>query len=543
MLIRLLLCLLTLSLPLMAGEAERVVVVVNSNDPGSLQIAEHYVAARGIPVENIIPIATSTKETVSVREYVDTIYNPLLGALVEKGWIEGARSRTADPIGRYRMSLSLHQISYLVTTRGVPLRIDNAPELMEPGTENLQEILKVNRGSVDSDLAVMAVPATLPLTSLVKNPYFQNLNPSEQDQSTVLRVCRLDGITVDSVIRLIDRSLEAERVGLRGRAYLDIGGPHETGDQWFSEVAELLKASYFDTTIEKTKRPMDDRDRLDAPAIYMGWYRPNVIGPWRQQRWDVPVGAIGFHLHSFSATTVRQANKGWVGPLVEQGYCATVGNVYEPYLEFTHRPQLLLQHLMRGGTFGEAAAFSYPVASWMGIAVGDPLYRPFAQGLKAQLKMMTEPMSAYVALREINRIVRVDGSGAAISYARSQFLQNPSLALAYRLAQLHDQAGQGREAVEALKVIRYIDYFAKEERVLVSQIADMLNKHGESRMAFDVYAKLNAERNLPKSLRLRFLENGSKVAMAAGETTVGSQWTMKARQLKQPPVKQQLTKG
>ena len=189
----------------------------------------------------------------------------------------------------------------------------------------------------------------------------------------MLRVCRLDGITVAAVKRLIDRTLEAERIGLRGRAYIDIGGPHPAGDDWFQAAAERVQGAHFDTTIERSKRPMDDRDRLDAPAIYMGWYRRHAIGPWRQPRWEVPPGAIGFHLHSFSATTLRSPNKGWVGPLVEQGYAATIGNVWEPYLEFTHRPQLLLQHLLQGGTFGAAAAYSYPVTSWMGIAVGDRL--------------------------------------------------------------------------------------------------------------------------------------------------------------------------
>lgn len=540
---RLIPILLVISGTLFANEADRVIVVVNSNDPGSLEIAEHYVSKRGIPAENIVRIAASTKETISVQEYVDTVYNPLLGQLIESGWIEGARSRSADHIGRYRMAIAMHKISYLVTTRGVPLRITNAPELLEPGTEKLQDILKVNRGSVDSDLAVMAVPGGLPLTSLLKNPYFQNPNPSDQDKSTVLRVCRLDGISVESVKRLVDRSIEAERIGLRGRAYIDIGGPHATGDEWFQLAADLAKAAHFDTTIETSKRPMDERDRLDAPAIYMGWYRAHAIGPWRQARWDVPAGAIGFHLHSFSATTVRTPNKGWVGPFIEQGYCATIGNVWEPYLEFTHRPQLLLQHLLSGRTFGEAAAYSYPVTSWMGIAVGDPLYRPFALGLDAQLKLKDEPMSAYVALREINRVEAADGAKAAVAYARSQFMQNPSLAMAFRLAQLHDQAGEGSKAVEALKVIRYIDYFAVEERVLVSEIANLLSKHGEHRMAYEVYAKLLAERNLPKALRIQLLDRGSKIAMAAGETNVGSQWTMKARQLKQPPAKKKPANG
>ena len=69
-----------------AGEAAHVVVVVNANDSGSTEIAKYYTEQRGIPKANIIALEMPTKETVTVREFVDTIYNPLLNALIEKGW-------------------------------------------------------------------------------------------------------------------------------------------------------------------------------------------------------------------------------------------------------------------------------------------------------------------------------------------------------------------------------------------------------------------------------------------------------------------------
>ena len=56
-------------------------------------------------------------------------------------------------------------------------------------------------------------------------------------------------------------------------------------------------------------------------------------------------------------------------------------------------------------------------------------------------KRSDEALSAYVVLREINRILDREGIDAAIAYARSQWMQNPSLALAYRLATLCEQAG------------------------------------------------------------------------------------------------------
>lgn len=536
---RLLLFLGLLPAVLIANEAERVVIVANSNDSGSVEIAEYYAKQRQIPVENIIALPMPTKETITIREYVDTLYNPLLGQLIDKGWVKGARSGAADTVGRKRMSIGAHSMSYLVTTRGVPLRFANDPQLYEPETANLQKELRMNQGSVDSDLMVMAVPAQLPLTSLLKNPFFEKDYPPQQVTTAFVRVCRLDGPSVDRVLSLIDRTIEAEKRGLRGRAYIDTGaGPNPKGNEWINAAGDYAEAAHFDTDFEGTRAQMNFSHRLDAPAIYMGWYRADAYGPWKEPRWSVPPGAIAFHLHSYSATTVRSSTKRWLGPFVQQGYCATVGNVYEPYMDFTHHPHLMLKHLLAGRTFGEASAYSYPVSSWMGVAIGDPLYRPFKVSLKQQLTELEEgPWASYVIIREVNRRKAEVSAGEALSYARAMYIKYPSLALAYKLAGLHQELGQPRKGVEALKIIRYMSVFPVDERVLVKQIADFLHTYGESEMALEVYEKLVSEKDLGKSLRIVLLEDGSKIAQQVGKRTLASSWGMQARQLKQPPVK------
>ena len=384
---------------------------------------------------------------------------------------------------------------------------------------------------------VLAVPGQLPLSSLLKNPYFETAYPTQQVRSQFLRVSRLDGPSVQKVLALIDRTLEAEEVGLRGRAYIDVGaGPNPKGNEWIQAAGEYAEAAFFDTDFEATRTQMDFRHRLDAPAIYMGWYRPAAYGPWRQPRWSVPPGAIAFHLHSYSAATVRSARKRWLGPFVQQGYCATVGNVYEPYIEFTHQPQLFLKHLLSGRTFGEAAAYSYPATSWMGLAIGDPLYRPFKLSLKQQVtELEAGPWTSYVLIREANRRRAEVSTEEALSYARAMYLKYPSLALAYKLAQLHHELGQPRKALEALKIIRYMTVFPIEERVLVKQIADFLHQYGDSELAFEVYEKLLAEKDLDKRLRINVLEDGAKIAQTVGKLRLASSWGMQARQLKQPP--------
>ena len=519
-----------------AGEAAHVVVVVNANDSGSTEIAKYYTEQRGIPKANIIALEMPTKETVTVREFVDTIYNPLLNALIEKDWMNAVKANGRDVVGRERVSVATHHISYLVTTRGVPLRIANDPTLLGAGLEQLPKQFKVNNGSVDGELALLAAPANLPMAAFVPNPLFSKMAPTSADAKRVIRVSRLDGPSVGAVKKMIARSMQAEAEGLMGRAYFDIGGPHAKGDAWMIAAGDLAVAAYFDTSLEKTKRPMDGRDRYDAPAIYMGWYRQNAYGPWREAKWSVPPGAIGFHLHSFSATTVRSTSKGWLGAFVNQGYCATVGNVYEPYLEYTHRPQMLLGALLDGHTFGEAAMFSNPALSWQGVAIGDPLYRPFKIGLDEQLqKSMNHSFSAYLCLRQINRLQAEGKADEAVAFARTQFVRQPSLALAYQLAKLYAAKDQSKKAVEALKVVRYITVFSSDEIVLVKKVADFLNKHAEGELALDLYRKLIDRDGLAKALKISLLEGGAKVAMNVGETTLASAWTLTARKLKTPP--------
>jgi uncharacterized protein (TIGR03790 family) len=513
-----------------------VVIVVNSEDADSVAIGEYYAQQRGIPAQNIVHLSTSTQETISLSEYVETISNPLLNELLKREWISGVKSAEKDRYGRERLSVAVHRISYLVTIRGIPLRFSNDAELLQGDPAQIPKQFQVNQAAVDSELTLLPAPAGVSMTAFIPNPYFDGKLVSDSDANRIIKVARLDGPTKANVIRLIDRTIEAEKSGLIGRAYIDSGGPHAKGDEWINQTGDLAQAAYFDTEFETSKRPRGYQDRLDGPALYFGWYRTHAYGPWREPRWSVPPGAIGYHLHSFSATTVRSASKGWVGPLVAQGYCATFGYVYEPYLEFTIRPHMLLQYLLAGQNFGDAIVWSNPSLSWQAVAVGDPLYRPFKMDLDAQLEAaMDGPFAAYLGLRQLNRLEAEASADEALAYARKLFLSRPSLAIAYRLAQMYEARSQTKEAREVLKVIRYINSFSRDETALVQRIANLLHELGDADLAFEVYEKLLSESGQPKALRIALLDGGAPVATAAGEVVAASQWNLESQKLKHPP--------
>ena len=527
----------TISLPAQtnAALAEEMVIVVNRNDPDSLSIGQHYARQRGIPESRIVHLSAPIKETISIAEYVNTVANPLLNALLENEWVKGVKAGSKDVYGRERLSVSIHSIPFVVLIKGVPLRITHDPLLIEESSANLPMQFRVNNGSVDGEIALLLAPPRTSMTALVPNPYFEKSSISSTDANRLLRVTRLDGPTKANVMNLIDRTLIAEEIGLMGRAYIDTGGPHAKGDEWIRAAGAIAEGAFFDIDYETSKRAMDYRDRLDAPAIYMGWYRPHAQAQWRSPRWPVPPGAIGFHLHSFSGTSVR-STKTWLGAFIAQGYCATVGNVYEPYLEHTHRPQVLLAHLMSGGSCGEAVALSTPSLSWQNVAIGDPLYRPFKVSLAEQLKSSEgSTFTAYAIIREINRMLVEEGSEPAIAYARSEFISQPSLALAYRLAQLYTSEARDREAVEVLKIIRFITSFSPDDFVLVQKIANFLYKRGEGEMAFNIYKKLLEERDLDKQLKIALFQGGARIADAQNEPVIASRWNIEASKLKSPP--------
>lgn len=357
--------------------AARVVVVVNSRQPESAELAQFYVKVRGIPAANIVALPLPEEETITWRQFLDEVFGPLQDELYRRGWLEGVAGSRRDRLGRRRYAFTGQNISFLVTCRGVPLRIANAPELLTSPARFGGPFNK-NEAAVDSELTLLAGESYDPAGPMA-NPCFAQRGPATLDALQVVKVCRLDGPTWTDARHLVTAALEAERTGLRGRYYVDLHGPHPEGDVWLRETATELRTLGFDGDVEDTPATFAASARFDRPIFYFGWYAADVNGPFLNPGFRFPPGAIALHIHSYSAQTMRSDSVGWCGPLIARGVTATLGNVYEPDLKFTHRPDLLVEALARGDNFGDAAYYALPALSWQAIAIGDPLYRPWAR--------------------------------------------------------------------------------------------------------------------------------------------------------------------
>jgi uncharacterized protein (TIGR03790 family) len=518
----------------------RVLVLANADDPESLEVARHYVERRGLGERAIVALPMPLTEEITWPEFIRAIWNPLLNEAIDRGAIDAIAMRLTDELGRTKIAAAGHRLDALVVCRGVPLRVAHDPALFDERSNPLaaNPVLRTNEGAVDSELTLLAQNGA-PIAALVPNPvHAAGAAPSLDDPlRQIIPVGRLDGPTAADAKALVDRALEAERHGLWGRAYVDIGGPHRQGDEWLEGCVPELTALGFETDVDRERDTLGAHARFDAPVLYFGWYAGGINGPFAAPGFRFPPGAIALHIHSFSATTLRSSARGWTGPLVARGVTATVGNVAEPYLQFTHQPHLLLRALMRGEPLGVAALRSVNALSWKAILVGDPLYRPFAVAADAQWERRADlPTEAepYARIRRMRMLAAAGRGEEALALGAAGMRQNPSLPLALTLAGMQLSAGDAVSARRTLGVFAVMPRWRPADRPLVVAAAQALQAAGAAPEGVKLIERLLGEADLEATFRVATLKQGAALARAANDFTRAGRWDAEHQRMTAP---------
>lgn len=375
----------------------QTIVVFNAAVPDAEALAKFYAEKRGIADDHLIGLDCPTEEEISREQYDATIAEPLRKIFDERGWWRVHES----PDGARRVqTLAIH---FVALVRGMPLKISPVAAAYPGDTSGAGPIQSRNEASVDSELSVLGF-FTKQISGAVNNPYFQGYRPiAELTAAPVLLVTRLDAPESGTVRRMITDAIETEKNGLWGRAYVDAtnetSGGREVGNAWMRAIVDQSHKEGVPVVFDDLANVFPDNYPMTDCALYYGWYTGNVVGPFNQPGRFVP-GAVAAHIHSFSAATLRDGNSGWAGPLVSRGAAATVGNVYEPYLELTAHLDILNDRLLHGFTFAESVFMASRVLSWMGVAVGDPLYRPYLNWTQIDSKTPSKSATPWRAYHE-----------------------------------------------------------------------------------------------------------------------------------------------
>lgn len=432
-----------------AESGETVLVIFNKKVPESKQVAEHYARLRRVPDGQVIGYDLPTTETMTRTEFTTRLQKPLFDYLVLRGIFTVSPWETAPDGVSKRQRVTTSGIRYAVLCYGVPLRILPDETLAESGAANVRQELRKNGAAVDSELALLPLTRqTVLLAGLIPNPFYgatgtnvARIHPT----NGVLMVTRLDGPTPEIARGLADKAGEAERTGLWGRAYFDArgitNGSYAQGDSWIRGAAELARRMGYETTLDLADATFPESFPMSQIALYAGWYAGGPVGPFARAKVEFMPGAFAYHLHSFSAHTVRSTTANWVGPLLAKGATATIGYVDEPYLATTCELAVFMQNFLHNGaSFGEAAYAAERALSWQTTVVGDPLYRPFGKPLDLLhygLEQHHSRLAEWSHVLVMNRnIVMGIGPDELITYAKQQTLTEHSAVLTEKLGDL-----------------------------------------------------------------------------------------------------------
>ncbi|MCY0988811.1 TIGR03790 family protein [Nannocystis sp. ILAH1] len=326
----------TVILPRASIQPEELAVLANDQDPQSMAVAAHYMAARGLPADNLVVLsfappgdALAADVFAGLKGQVDAALGPDIQALAI-AWTKPYRVDCQSLVSAFALG---H---------------DPAKYCSQPCSETAPS------GYYDSS-------SLRPFTDLGLRP-----------------AMHLAGTSLENVQALIDRGVAADATAPSGTGYFvrttdtarSVRWPSFTAtvDQW---SPERIAMEYVDNAMGMGSDALDGKVDIlfyftglaDVPGIATNTYLP---------------GAVADHLTSYGGQ-ICDSGQMSICRWLEAGATGSYGTATEPcnYPQKFPETQVFVPHYWRGETLIEAY---WKSVSWPGegVFVGEPLARPYA---------------------------------------------------------------------------------------------------------------------------------------------------------------------
>jgi uncharacterized protein (TIGR03790 family) len=381
---------------------QNVLVLYNADqgtDGAGFQIADYYRQARpGVHLLGISGIdsilQSSTREVVSAESYLSVIRPQILSGIA------------SIP----------ESIDVIVTTKGLPLKIDGGPQ--EPGTSFINyrrysslesELTRIDSISTRDKMVEQYIFAGFPEIdpTLASNPYYNKnqhfiRSGSDHVNGDIRLTSRLDGYSVDSVKGMIDRSQHVfVRPGTNLIVADDVLGTGRV-DQMTNDVpggpgpglVNAVSAKGFGVLYDDTFSAITTSQVPIHGYVSHGTNDGNGVGLEKgyiqdQLDFNLGKGAVFLTHESWNARSFDpslEQTQGLVAQWLAIGGSAGLGHVSEPYngSDNVTNEDLLFAGLLpaansspgtSGLTFVEAAWTATRQLSYVNTVVGDPLMK------------------------------------------------------------------------------------------------------------------------------------------------------------------------
>jgi len=367
---------------------DHVLVLENRNSPTSMEIAKYYREMRG--VKKIFPIRCPdsavdvANETLDFSTFQETIGKPL--------WEYLAKEPTID---------------YIVLSKGIPIRLSDAPVGFAPGRPSLDSCVAALDYFHDSkSLRAVIVENDLKGTCFV-NKFWNATERFSHAKYGGYLVTRLDGYTAASAKALVDSAIAGEKRRATGTILLDSMtlvepidiskvpfSPIKAGMKDMESIAEIawgewnvdLFAAYTNlsslgipTELDRSENFVGNRQGLMGYASWGSNDGKYTAASYRSLGFDA--GGIAETAVSTSARTFLPTAGGQslIADLIEARVTGVKGYCDEPFLLAVASPTILFDRYTRGWNLAESFYAASRFVGWEDIVIGDPLSAPYAK--------------------------------------------------------------------------------------------------------------------------------------------------------------------
>ena len=312
-----------------AINAAQLAVVINDEDPASVEIGMYYAERRGLPPENVIHTRFPPDK-------------PILSSAVFKQIYAQVTALTPDTVQAYAL------------TWANPIRV------------NCMSITTAFAMGYATRHCAKGCRAIAP------NPYFNSASSAPYTDLGIRPTMSIAARTVDNAKLLIDRGVLADGTRPAATAYFVIT-PDKARNARAPAFAQAQRRLGASVPI-RVERARGIRDKFDIMFYFTG--TPHV--PFLDTIGFLP-GAMADHLTSAGGRLLNSPQMSALAWL-EAGATASYGTVVEPcnFPQKFPNPTVAMAHYLDGDTVIEAYWKSV-VWPGQGIFVGEPLARPYAQ--------------------------------------------------------------------------------------------------------------------------------------------------------------------
>lgn len=309
--------------------AKELAVIVNQNDPLSVEIARYYQQVRGIPAENMIVVSFDPNQRSLSPEAFQTLKTEVDRKTPEV--VQGFALTWAEP----------YQVGCMSITAAFTF-------------------------GYDQRFCAKGCKLTQP------NPYFNQDSSKPYTDFRMRPTMAIAATSFEQAKALIDRGIASDGTNPKGTAYL-----LSTSDKTRNRRAPAYQfvtqqiAPFFNTVVIKSDALENKRDVM--------FYFTGVIQVKKLETNQFRPGAIADHLTSFGGALTNSSQMSSLRWL-EAGATGSYGTVVEP-CNFPQKfpfPAIAMHYYLQGNTLLQAYWKSVAQPG-QGIFIGDPLARPFGK--------------------------------------------------------------------------------------------------------------------------------------------------------------------